>query len=68
MPELTEPPTFNHREWERYIVYRAMEKHGGNRTHAARELVMHLRTLERKLKAWGWQDRQPNGEQNGILL
>lgn len=63
----TEPPTLNHRDWERYIVYQAMEKHQWNRTHAARELAMHERTLQRKLKAWGWQDRRANGEVEVVI-
>jgi DNA-binding NtrC family response regulator len=37
---------------ERAAVQRALEQHSGNRTHAARELGISVRTLQRKLKAW----------------
>jgi DNA-binding NtrC family response regulator len=37
---------------ERAAVQQALEQHSGNRTHAARELGISVRTLQRKLKAW----------------
>jgi len=37
---------------ERVAVERALQQHHGNRTHAARELGISVRTLQRKLKAW----------------
>jgi DNA-binding NtrC family response regulator len=37
---------------ERAAVERALQQHHGNRTHAARELGISVRTLQRKLKAW----------------
>ena len=37
---------------ERAAVQQALEQHRGNRTHAARELGISVRTLQRKLKAW----------------
>jgi DNA-binding NtrC family response regulator len=39
-------------ELERAAVEKALEQHSGNRTHAARELGISVRTLQRKLKAW----------------
>ena len=38
---------------EKDAVLRALEQEGGNRTHAARLLGISIRTLQRKLKAWG---------------
>jgi DNA-binding NtrC family response regulator len=38
---------------ERAAVEHALASHGGNRTHAAQELGISVRTLQRKLKTWG---------------
>jgi hypothetical protein len=38
---------------ERAAVEQALVQHHGNRTHAARTLGISVRTLQRKLKAWG---------------
>jgi hypothetical protein len=38
---------------ERAAVEQALIQHHGNRTHAARMLGISVRTLQRKLKAWG---------------
>jgi DNA-binding NtrC family response regulator len=38
---------------EKEAVEQALERHGGNRTHAARSLKISVRTLQRKLKVWG---------------
>lgn len=38
---------------ERAAVMEAIIQHGGNRTHAAAELGISVRTLQRKLKSWG---------------
>jgi DNA-binding NtrC family response regulator len=38
---------------EQTAVEQALEQHGGNRTHAAEALGISVRTLQRKLKAWG---------------
>lgn len=38
---------------ERTAILAALEAHGGNRTHAAAALRISVRTLQRKLKAWG---------------
>jgi DNA-binding NtrC family response regulator len=43
-------------ELERTAVEQALEDHGGNRTHAAQALGISVRTLQRKLKAWGIDD------------
>lgn len=40
-------------ELEREAVVQALERHEGNRTHAAKSLGISVRTLQRKLKAWG---------------
>jgi DNA-binding NtrC family response regulator len=40
-------------ELERTAVEQTLEEFGGNRTHAARSLGISVRTLQRKLKAWG---------------
>ncbi|MFO0551654.1 MAG: sigma-54 dependent transcriptional regulator [Polyangiaceae bacterium] len=41
---------------EREHVLRVLEEHGGNRTHAAKQLGMGLSTLRRKLRSWGSTD------------
>jgi DNA-binding NtrC family response regulator len=38
---------------ERAAILATLEAHGGNRTHAAAALRISVRTLQRKLKAWG---------------
>jgi DNA-binding NtrC family response regulator len=38
---------------ERHAILDALEQHGGNRTRAADALGISVRTLQRKLKAWG---------------
>lgn len=45
--------TLNVRELERRAIEEALRKHGGNRTHAARELGISLRTLQYRLKEYG---------------
>jgi DNA-binding NtrC family response regulator len=40
-------------ELERTAVEQVLEEFGGNRTHAAQSLGISVRTLQRKLKAWG---------------
>ncbi len=44
-------PTFSLVDLERYAIIGALATHHGNRTHAARELGISVRTLQRKLKA-----------------
>jgi DNA-binding NtrC family response regulator len=43
----------NMKEIERRAIEEALQKHGGNRTHAARELGISLRTLQYRLKEYG---------------
>ena len=40
-------------ELEQTAVEQALDEQGGNRTHAAQSLGISVRTLQRKLKAWG---------------
>jgi DNA-binding NtrC family response regulator len=41
---------------ERTHILATLEAHGGNRTHAAAALRISVRTLQRKLKAWGLEN------------
>ena len=41
---------------ERSHILATLEAHGGNRTHAAAALRISVRTLQRKLKAWGLEN------------
>ena len=47
------PPGTSLEELERAAVEQALAEHQGNRTHAAKTLGISVRTLQRKLKAWG---------------
>lgn len=47
------PPGTTLEALERAAVEQALVQHRGNRTHAAKELGISVRTLQRKLKAWG---------------
>jgi DNA-binding NtrC family response regulator len=47
------PPGTTLEALERAAVEQALVQHQGNRTHAAKELGISVRTLQRKLKAWG---------------
>ena len=47
------PPDTSLEDLERAAVEQALVQHRGNRTHAARTLGISVRTLQRKLKAWG---------------
>jgi DNA-binding NtrC family response regulator len=47
------PPDTSLEDLERAAVEQALIQHQGNRTHAARTLGISVRTLQRKLKAWG---------------
>jgi DNA-binding NtrC family response regulator len=47
------PPGTSLEDLERAAVEQALTQHRGNRTHAAKTLGISVRTLQRKLKAWG---------------
>jgi DNA-binding NtrC family response regulator len=47
------PPGTSLDDLERAAVQQALVEHHGNRTHAAKTLGISVRTLQRKLKAWG---------------
>jgi DNA-binding NtrC family response regulator len=47
------PPGTSLEDLERAAVEQALAQHHGNRTHAAKTLGISVRTLQRKLKAWG---------------
>jgi transcriptional regulator with PAS, ATPase and Fis domain len=50
------PPGTRLEDLEREAVEQALQRHNGNRTHAAEALGISVRTLQRKLKAWGIYD------------
>ncbi len=52
-PSIEIPPDTSLEDLERAAVEQALIQHQGNRTHAARTLGISVRTLQRKLKAWG---------------
>ncbi|MFB3136710.1 MAG: helix-turn-helix domain-containing protein [Nitrospirales bacterium] len=37
---------------ERALIMRTLERHGGNRTHSARELGISIRTMRNKLREY----------------
>ena len=54
------PPNTRLHDLERQAVQQTLAHKKGNRTHAARALGISVRTLQRKLKLWGWsEDSQP---------
>jgi DNA-binding NtrC family response regulator len=64
------PPGTSLEELERAAVEQALAQHHGNRTHAAKTLGISVRTLQRKLKAWGMPIVSfPNpGPGNGFVM
>jgi len=52
-PHIDIPPGTSLEDLERAAVEQALAQHHGNRTHAAKTLGISVRTLQRKLKAWG---------------
>jgi DNA-binding NtrC family response regulator len=52
-PHIDIPPGTSLEDLERAAVEQALVEHHGNRTHAAKTLGISVRTLQRKLKAWG---------------
>jgi DNA-binding NtrC family response regulator len=66
------PPGTSLEDLERVAVEQALAQHNGNRTHAAKTLGISVRTLQRKLKAWGMpvmtnfpSNRQPGNGNSG---
>ncbi len=51
------PPGMSLEDVQREAAEQALAQHEGNRTHAAAELGISVRTLQRKLKAWGLDDQ-----------
>jgi len=64
------PPGTSLEDLERAAVEQALVEHHGNRTHAAKTLGISVRTLQRKLKAWGMPIVSfPNSRpSNGFLM
>jgi DNA-binding NtrC family response regulator len=52
-PNIDIPPGTSLEDLQRAAVEQALAQHHGNRTHAAKTLGISVRTLQRKLKAWG---------------
>ena len=62
-PVASQQPTGSIWEMERDLIFRALDQHGGNRTHAARTLGISIRTLRNKLREyrqlkWGRESRR----------
>src|SRR5438552_18015709 len=55
-PDKTSPASQELEAIERTHILATLEAHGGNRTHAAAALRISVRTLQRKLKAWGLEN------------
>jgi DNA-binding NtrC family response regulator len=51
--EISEPETLNLGNMERQMLMKALERNGGNRKKAARELGISDRTLYRRIKEYG---------------
>jgi DNA-binding NtrC family response regulator len=64
------PPGTSLEDLERAAVEQALIQHHGNRTHAAKTLGISVRTLQRKLKAWGMPvvSFPSSGPSNGFLM
>jgi|tagenome__1003787_1003787.scaffolds.fasta_scaffold20666037_2 DNA-binding NtrC family response regulator len=69
-PHIDIPPGTSLEDLERAAVEQALIQHNGNRTHAAKTLGISVRTLQRKLKAWGMPTVSfPNaGPGNGFVM
>jgi DNA-binding NtrC family response regulator len=63
------PPGTSLEDLERAAVEQALTQHHGNRTHAAKTLGISVRTLQRKLKAWGMPlQSSPQRDKRKFLL
>jgi sigma-54 dependent transcriptional regulator len=51
--EIAEPKSLNLNDFERKMVVEALEKNGGNRKKAARDLGISDRTLYRRIRQYG---------------
>lgn len=54
-------PTVNLSDLTRLAIVQALRETGGNRMQAARRLDIDIRTLQRKLRLLGLQDRHAKG-------
>jgi DNA-binding NtrC family response regulator len=61
-PEVEIPAGTTLEQLERTAVQQTLEEYGGNRTHAAQSLGISVRTLQRKLKAWGIDEAESQDE------
>lgn len=52
-------------ELERTAIQQTLSRNHGNRTHSAKSLGMSVRTLQRKLKAWGIREQTRSFSRNG---
>ncbi|QDT80551.1 sigma-54-dependent transcriptional regulator [Gimesia maris] len=52
-------------ELERTAIQQTLSRNHGNRTHSAKSLGMSVRTLQRKLKAWGIREQANSFARNG---
>ena len=57
-PSIVTPTSGSIWEMERNLILHTLERHGGNRTHAARELGISIRTMRNKLREY----REGNGD------
>jgi DNA-binding NtrC family response regulator len=62
------PPGTSLEDLERAAVEQALAQHHGNRTHAAKTLGISVRTLQRKLKAWGIPIVAAHPSSNSFIL
>ena len=53
-----EPENLNVNEWSRQALEKALERNGGNRKKAAQEMGISDRTLYRRLKQYGLDDKK----------
>src|SRR3954452_4086832 len=69
-PHIDIPPGTSLEDLERAAVEQALIQHNGNRTHAAKTLGISVRTLQRKLKAWGMpvMPFPTSGPSNGFVI
>ena len=55
------PPGMTLADLEKEIFRQSLDRAGGNRTEVARELAVSLRTVQRKIRDYGWDDGGDNG-------